>query len=235
MYKVLLLCDETEEEYHVSDFLTMAGISVAKRNVDKKFRLERTFFYDVIIMECNVTEGRFERFCELRRMFFVPILMVSKEEKEYYIIRAFQAGVDDYITAPFSAVELVARVKCRAKRYTDLVVPKGYMEGDGFSIDIGKRIVTVDGNKIDLRSKEFDIVAYLAMNAGKAIPKLELYHAVWKRESEIGAENIIAVHMRRIRMKLGDDADCPRFIETVWTVGYRFMPEVKSERLTNLA
>jgi DNA-binding response OmpR family regulator len=163
---------------------------------------------------------------ELRRTSDVPIIMLTAREGDEDKIVGLEIGADDYVTKPFVPRELVARVKAILRRARAAPAPapepgNTVLNFGDLVIDIGKREVTLNGESITLRAKEFDLLAELARRPGWVFEREQLLRDVWGYDF-YGDSGTIDVHVRRLRAKLNDDSSKPRFIETVWGVGYRF-------------
>ncbi len=151
-----------------------------------------------------------------------PIIMLTAKIQDQDKIRGLSLGADDYITKPFSPLELIARVKASLRRYTKYTSNHKDEEIyiDGLSIDENAHKCFLYEKEIQLTPIEFDIVLYLAVNRGRVISSEELFEQVWK-DKYLDNNNTVMVHIRRIREKLNDDSKQPKFIKTVWGVGYK--------------
>ena len=155
----------------------------------------------------------------------VPILMLTAKSTELDRILGLEVGADDYLTKPFSILELVARAKALFRRVEQLEKPTA-AEPDtithaGLSIDRSRRRVTVDGAEVNLTAKEFDLLFHFAARPGRVFTRNQLLDQVWGYAHE-GYEHTVNSHINRLRAKNESDPAKPRFIETVWGVGYRF-------------
>ena len=156
-----------------------------------------------------------------------PIIMLTAKIEDNDKIKGLTLGADDYITKPFNPLELVARVKSALRRYTlynGENVSKNIIEINGLTIDKAKHKCLLYEQKVDLTPIEFEILLYLAENRGKVISSEELFEKVWK-ERYLDSNNTIMVHIRRIREKLNENTKHPKFIKTVWGVGYKIENE----------
>ncbi len=156
-----------------------------------------------------------------------PVIMLTAKIEDNDKIKGLTLGADDYITKPFNPLELVARVKSALRRYTlynGENVSKNIIEINGLTIDKAKHKCLLYEQKVDLTPIEFEILLYLAENRGKVISSEELFEKVWK-EKYLDSNNTIMVHIRRIREKLNEDTKHPKFIKTVWGVGYKIENE----------
>ena len=149
--------------------------------------------------------------------------MVTAKEAEYDKVKGLEAGADDYITKPFNSLELVARVKSairRYKQYNNYKTDEEKIYIDGLEICKEQHKCLLYDKEIDLTPIEFDILLYLASKKGEVVSSEELFEKVWK-EKYLDNNNTVMVHIRRIREKLKEDTKNPKYIKTVWGVGYK--------------
>jgi two-component system alkaline phosphatase synthesis response regulator PhoP len=158
---------------------------------------------------------------------FIPILMLTAKSDEIDRVLGLEIGADDYMTKPFSVRELVARVKALLRRvHTDMEVAsgnkdRGIIEYNGFSLDFDKRKITLNGKVIDLTVKEFDLLALFIRHPGRTYSRNDLLKLIWSYQYQ-GYEHTVNSHINRLRSKIEDDPGHPRYLKTVWGVGYRF-------------
>jgi DNA-binding response OmpR family regulator len=160
---------------------------------------------------------------EIRRTSDVPIIMLTAREGDEDKIVGLEIGADDYVTKPFVPRELVARVKAilrRARAAPSASEPSSLLDFGELTIDTAKRDVRLHGQPVTLRAKEYDLLVELARKPGVVFTREKLLQDVWGYDF-FGDSGTIDVHVRRLRAKLNDDSSNPRFIETVWGVGYR--------------
>ena len=165
---------------------------------------------------------------EIRKTHRWPIIMLTARDDEVDKITGLNFGADDYVTKPFRPLELVARVNAQLRRYTHYDRSAGGTRRDeeryeyrGLAVDLRTRAVSVDGRRVRLTPSEFSILVALFRHLGEAVSAEELFHAMWDGEPYLKTSNAISVHVRHLRDKIGDQVDRPRFIHTVWGVGYR--------------
>jgi DNA-binding response OmpR family regulator len=162
----------------------------------------------------------------LRETSSVRVIMLSARDTAIDKVTLLEAGADDYVTKPFSPPELVARARAvlrrpeTAPRTTPRVGVTGAIEIGGLRLDAGEHSVTIDGRRVDLTAKEFDLLATMAAEPGIVFSRERLLESAWGYVGYVEARGV-DVHIRHLREKLGDDAAAPRFIETVRGVGYR--------------
>jgi len=156
----------------------------------------------------------------------LPILMLTAKTEEVDKVLGLELGADDYITKPFSIREVLARVKAIFRRIEfdqEAAAPSSEQRIDlgDLVVDPEKRKVTLDGETLDLTNKEFDLLLLFARNPGKAYSRQELLDEVWGYQYS-GYSHTVNTHINRLRSKIEDDPSEPRYVKTVWGVGYRF-------------
>jgi DNA-binding response OmpR family regulator len=160
----------------------------------------------------------------IQRDRWTPVLMLTARTEEADKVAGFAVGADDYLTKPFSLRELTVRVKAilrRMERIGGSVEPATPIELDGLTLDPSRRRVTVDGEEIGLTPLEFEILHALAREPGVVLSRDQLMDRVWGYRDYAGGR-VVDSHVARIRRKLGEDGNDPRFIRTVHGVGYAF-------------
>lgn len=153
----------------------------------------------------------------------IPIVMLSAKAENTDKIHGLSVGADDYITKPFHPLELMARVKSQLRRYVELgkyEKPSTVIETNGLSIDTEAKEVRVNGEVVKLTPIEYKITDLLLKNAGRVFSIQEIYELVWNEEA-YNAENVVAVHIRKIREKIEADPKNPRYLKVVWGIGYK--------------
>jgi two-component system, OmpR family, response regulator VanR len=154
----------------------------------------------------------------------MPIIMLSAKSQDMDKILGLSTGADDYVTKPFNPLELIARIKSQLRRYTKLNVPlvskEHEIEVDELTINTATHEVRVDGREVKLTPREFAILELLARNRGTVFSIEKIYETVWQ-ESYFDSDNTVMVHIRKIREKIEDQPRKPKFIKTVWGVGYK--------------
>jgi DNA-binding response OmpR family regulator len=160
----------------------------------------------------------------IQRESWTPVLMLTARTEEADKVAGFAVGADDYLTKPFSLRELSARVKAILRRVERIEEGRssGPIEHDGLTIDPQRRHVTVDGEEIGLTPLEFEILLTLARDPGVVMSRDQLMDRVWGYRDYAGGR-VVDSHVARIRRKLKEDGNDPRFIRTVHGVGYAFM------------
>ncbi len=215
---VLVLDDDPRTLRHVRDALTKAGYRVQvtgdHRELAGMIRITRP---DLVLLDLMLpgTDGieLMERLPELSE---TSVIFISGYGREETVVKALNAGAVDYIVKPFSAAELTARVAAALHRRGQ---PEPITLG-GLTIDFGRREVTVDGGEIELTATEFDLLRVLALNPGRVLTYESLLRQVWhgRRTKDV---RVIHAYVKRLRRRLGDNADAPSYIVTERGVGYR--------------
>lgn len=160
---------------------------------------------------------------KIREEHNIPIIILSAKSEDTDKIMGLNIGADDYMTKPFNALELIARVKSQLRRYTtlgSLTPEKNTYSSGGLFIDDKNKVVKVDGEEIRLTSVQYKILLLLLKNAGRVFSIDEIYERVWQ-EAAYNAENTVAVHIRRIREKIEINPKEPKYLKVVWGIGYK--------------
>ena len=223
---ILVLDDEKEIADLVEVYLKNENYNVYKfYNSEEAIKCIDKESLDMAILDIMIAgKNGFEicRYIREKGLKF-PIIMLTAKIEDNDKIKGLTLGADDYITKPFNPLELVARVKSQLRRYTlynEGKNKKNLIEINGLIIDKDEHKCMLYDEEIDLTPIEFDILLYLANNKGKVISSEELFENVWK-EKYFDSNNTVMVHIRRIREKLREDTKKPKFIKTVWGVGYK--------------
>lgn len=160
----------------------------------------------------------------------VPILIISAKQTDLDKVKGLKLGADDYITKPFSLLEISARVEVHLRRYRKskgISLSVNSIEFiEGLTILPEENRVLLKNIEIPLTSKEFDLLLLMSQNSNKTFSKKELYEHIWQ-SIDVDGNNTVTVHVKSLREKLGDDVKKPTFIQTVWGTGYKFIGEKK--------
>jgi DNA-binding response OmpR family regulator len=151
----------------------------------------------------------------------LPVIMLTARGDEADRIVGLELGADDYVTKPFSPRELAARVRTVLRRATPPVAEDARLSFDGLEIDASTREVKKAGAAVRLTAREFDLLWFLASHPRRVFSRSQLMDRVWGYEAALDT-GTVTVHVRRLREKIEDEPSRPRFLETVWGVGYRF-------------
>lgn len=189
-------------------------------------RLATMQSWDLIILDLRLPGIDGLEICRRVRgtMNHVPILMLTSKSSELDRVLGLELGADDYVTKPFSVLELMARVKAIFRRVQALHVASG--DGDGvltignLTIDPTTRNASIDGEPVELTAKEFDLLLHFARNPGRVYRRAELLDSVWGYGHD-GYEHTVNSHINRLRSKIEADSANPEYIVTVWGVGYK--------------
>lgn len=161
---------------------------------------------------------------KIREKHTYPIIMLTARVEAVDKITGLSIGADDYVTKPFQSLELLARVKAQLRRYKTYSVigqeNDEVFEGHGLSVNRKEHIVTLYDAPVNLTPTEFEILWLLCENVGRVVSSEEIFETVWK-EKYYDSNNTVMVHIRRLREKLNESPRNPKFIKTVWGVGYK--------------
>jgi DNA-binding response OmpR family regulator len=161
---------------------------------------------------------------QLRRESSTPVIMITARQQEADIIKGFDLGADDYITKPFRLRELLVRMRAVMRRAAPLAEESTLLEIRDITLDRGRHEVRKQGELIELTPLEFHLLERLMRSAGRVLKRADLSIDLMEN-GYTGSESTIKIHVRNLRVKLGEDPDQPRYIETVFGIGYRFIDE----------
>lgn len=179
--------------------------------------------FDLVILDLMLpTSNGIDVLQQIRKESLLPILIMSAKDSDVDKALGLGFGADDYIAKPFSLIEMTARVKAalrRSKQYSQNHPPEIVKVFD-LEIDLNNFTVRKKGDEISLTAKEFQILRLLATNPNQVFTKGQLYEKVWQ-EAYYGDENVINVHIRRLRGKIEDNPSSPKYVKTIWGIGYK--------------
>lgn len=219
--QILVIDDDTDLSYIVCDMLENYGYSVTcAEDSETAFTLLTSHTYHLILLDINLPGmSGFEVCLALRKVSKVPVLFASARTNENDRITGFDIGGDDYLPKPYSLKELLVRVNALIRRTYDYQEEEETIHIDSIEIHPAARQVKKSGELISLSLKEYDLLAFLLKNKNTAVSKERLLSEVWGAFTEV-EPSTLTVHIRWLREKLEDDSKNPRFIKTVWGIGY---------------
>ena len=229
MNHILIAEDEHLIARLVEMTLTRAGYrcTVAEDGRTAADLIEKTDF-DMAILDIMLPDIDGFRLCQkIREKFCFPIIMLTAKIEDSDKIMGLTIGADDYITKPFNPLEVVARVKTQLRRYQSYNSPNLSQSEEKDEYDIRGLLINrvshkcyLYGKEIALTPLEFSILWYLCEHQGKVVASEELFEAVWKEKYLRNSNNTVMAHIGRLREKLNEPSKNPKFIKTVWGVGY---------------
>ena len=223
--RVLVVDDEPRVREVVTAYLEREGFRVDHvESVEAARELLTATEPDLVILDVMLpAESGLDLLADLRRSGDTPVILLTSRSEETDRILGLELGADDYVTKPFSPRELVARVRSVLRRSSSAVPPASErLEFEGIVLDHPTRDVQVLGQTVDLTAKEFDLLFYLASHPRQVFSRNQLLEQVWDSSSEWQDPATVTVHIRRIRTKIEQDPKDPKWLTTVWGVGYRF-------------
>ena len=224
MYQILVVDDEAKIRMMIRKYAEFEGFSVTEAEDGMQavsICRQDPRRFDLIVMDVMMPElDGFSAVREIRKVSQTPVLMLSARGEEYDRIHGFELGVDDYVVKPFSPKELMMRIQAIIKRARPADNDDGrtVLTFDGLKIDITGRMVEVDGERIDLTPKEYDLLFYMAQNRNIALTREQLITNVWGYDF-YGDDRTLDTHIKLLRKSLGPYS---RLIVTLRGVGYRF-------------
>lgn len=225
--KILIVDDDVEIRKVTGIYLANEGYEILKaENGIEALKIIEDTEVDLILLDIMMPEMDGIEVCmKIReKQLVMPIIFLSAKAEELDKIHGLASGADDYITKPFNAMELIARVKSNLRRYTKYSavqnVSKNIIEIGNLTINTDTREVLVGNKNVRLTPKEFDILELLARNKGVVFSIEKIYDRVWGEEY-YKSDNTVMVHITKIREKIETDPKQPIYIKTIWGVGYK--------------
>lgn len=229
MEKILLIEDDADIREMLIDYLSGDGyeITAYADGVSVGVFTDITDYSLALVDLMLPKSNGFELIKKIREISTIPIIIITAKNNDHDKARGLSMGADDYVTKPFSIVELSARIKANIRRVAiyDVQTPtENVIHLKDLQIDLSAHIVKRGTDFIDLTRTEFDILVYLSKNRNRALSKESIYQKIWK-EPYYGNENVLNTHMNRLRNKLknGDG----EYIKTLWGIGYRALSETQ--------
>ncbi len=223
----ILVCDDDREIVEaISIYLKQEGYDIVPAyNGREALKVLQEQEIHLVILDIMMPElDGIHALLKLREKSSIPVILLSAKSEDVDKILGLNVGADDYMTKPFNPLELVARVKSQLRRYTQL---GGMEQGDdtllvngAVTMDREQKLVTVDGELRKLTPTEFKILQLLMENVGTVFSSAQIYERIWE-EDAYATDNIVSVHIRRIREKIEIDPKNPDYIKVMWGVGYR--------------
>ncbi len=226
MNKILLVEDDVEISTMLKNFLTTEKFEVITA-YDGKSACEKALSdqFSLVLLDLMLPGmNGIEVMEKIRENSSVPIIIISAKDTDSDKTLGLGLGADDYITKPFSVTEVLARIKANIRRNTQYAAGASerqpILQKGNLVMNLNEYSVTKNGSKIELTSKEFEILKLLLQNPGKVYTKGQIYSLVWN-DIYYGDENAVNVHISRLRNKIEDNPRKPQYVITVWGIGYR--------------
>lgn len=229
--RILVVDDEKEIADLVALYLKNEGFDIVKC-FDGKSALEAVEKqdFDLAVLDVMLPDIDGFKICAaIREKHTYPVIMLTARVGDIDKISGLTIGADDYVTKPFNPLELTARIKAQLRRstqYNERNSNDNYIEINGLEVDNGTHKCYLFGEEINLTPTEFNILWLLCRNEGKVVSTEDIFESVWG-EKYLDSNNTVMVHIRRIREKLHEPSRNPRFVKTVWGVGYKIEKDSK--------
>ncbi|HWO78681.1 MAG TPA: response regulator transcription factor [Bacillus sp. (in: firmicutes)] len=226
-HKILIVEDEEEIRTLVNNHLKQEGFIVFNASdgeeAEAVFKREEV---DLVLLDLMLPkQNGMELLKIVREASVVPVLIISAKTSELDKALGLGFGADDYISKPFSMIELTARVRAAIRRATQYAPPAekiidNTLQFKDITLDLDTFTASKNGKVIKLTAKEFQILKLFMTNPSRVFTKEQIYTFIWEDEY-YGDENVINVHIRRLREKIEDDPSSPKYIQTIWGIGYK--------------
>lgn len=225
MYNILICDDEKDIVSALKIYLKTSGYNIYEAYNGKE-ALEQIKEHDIhlVLMDIMMPEmDGITAMLKIREETNLPVILLTAKSEDTDKILGLEVGADDYITKPFNPVEVIARVKSQFRRYMQLgsgQIKKDAIVIGGIELNDNSKQVTVDGELVSLTPTEYDILRLLMEHPGQVFSPRDIYKEVWK-ETPLGAEGSVAVHIRHLREKIEINPGEPRYIKVIWGRGYK--------------
>lgn len=225
MQRVLVCDDDIAILNSIEIYLKQEGFEVIKAENGKKALevIGQTEIHCLVLDIMMPELDGLQTTLKIRENHQFPIILLSAKSEDTDKITGLSFGADDYVTKPFSPLELVARVKSQIRRFVSFsgfVKQQNQIVTGGLIIDTDAKTVSVDGESVTLTAKEYMILEYLAQNMGRVLSSSQIYEAVWK-EPSFGIEKTVTVHIKNLREKIEINPKQPKYIKVVYGLGYK--------------
>ena len=225
MYNILICDDEQDIVNALEIYLSNPNYKIYKaHNGYEALDVIKQVDIHIVLMDIMMPKlDGISAMVKLREVSNIPVILLTAKSEDSDKILGLNVGADDYITKPFNPAEVVARVGSQIRRY--VMLGGGQVASDsliigGIELNDRNKLVTLDGERVSLTPKEYEILKLLMLNPNKVFSPKEIYRQVWK-ETPLGSENTVAVHIRHLREKLEFNPTEPRYVKVVFGQGYK--------------
>ena len=221
----ILIVDDDPDIRQVLNILLREKYSVAEAGSGKE-AVEYVKAHpelDLVLLDVMMPEMDGFQTCDaIRKDSNVPVLFLTAKSAESDRVSAYSSGGDDFLSKPFSSIELLAKVSSLLRRYKEYRgKPEEALAVENLEVDFSTHKVTSAGKPVSLTDTEYSILAYLLQNRGRTVTAVELYEAVWNEKFLTGSGNTVMVHVLNLRRKIEENPSSPKIVRTVWGKGYQ--------------
>ncbi|WP_125153281.1 response regulator transcription factor [Clostridium rectalis] len=220
---ILVVDDDKDIRELIAIYLKAENFNVDKAsNGEDALNLIKEKNYDLVLLDIMMPKvDGLQTLIELRKNYNMPVIFITAKSEEIDMIKGLTLGADDYISKPFSSMELIARVKSQLRRYTVFNNPdKSIITVGDLVLEVDMRRVSVSGREINLTPTEYKILELLCKNKNMVFSVEQIYEKIWRNKYAVGDTSIM-VHITKLRQKIEKDPKNPEYIKTVWGVGYK--------------